>query len=290
MSSIGDRQLALCPLPTFQIPCKHTQIIPPRLIEHIQTRTTRLVLHSRDTHVRSLQAWYGTPSASHSKHVCLDILCLLSRPVDIVSHDRTIRHLSVEVLGEPKRAARVDVGYGIAGRVLPLVDGMLIGSLPTAVGVAPPDGRCVVYVDHHGIGCSARLPTVAANTGMDVHVLPSVLFKPLVLALVPAVLLESRLIGWVPEVHAGSVVVERDGAVVAVAGRELGSVGVAVVVAVPACLESNVWGIVCGQIEIVQRSVLPDVGAIAVYLLLHTAVFRDVEDMPLSVESVSLSE
>jgi hypothetical protein len=166
---------------------------------------------------------------------------------------------------------------------------MLIGRPSTTVGVTPPDGRCVVCVYHHGIGCSARLPAVASNTGMSVHVFPVVLFEPLILSLVPTVLLERRFVGRIPKVHAGCGIVEGNRVVVAVAGGELGSVGVAVIIAVPARLEAHVWSIVNGQIELIQWPVLPDVGTITVYLLLHTAVFRDIEDMPLQSELVSLS-
>jgi hypothetical protein len=58
-SEIWNRQLALGPLPTLDVPRENTKIISPCLIKHIQARTATLIFHGRDTHVGALQTRYS---------------------------------------------------------------------------------------------------------------------------------------------------------------------------------------------------------------------------------------
>lgn len=86
---------------------------------------------------------------------------------------------------------------------------------------------------------------------MGIHSRPGMLVCPLFLALVPAVLTEGMLVCGVPEVHTVGASVELDGVVLAVMGRELRCVAIAIVIAVPTGLEADVRGFVNSQIEII---------------------------------------
>lgn len=281
ISRIRNRQLALRPLPTVQVPSKHAQIVAPCLVKNIQARAAGLIFHRRDTHVRTLQSRYGAPRTADREHVFLHTRRLLSVPVDVVAYDCSVGHLRVEVLCEAEGAARMDVRYSVACCVCPSVDRMLVGSFSTAVGILPPDCRCVLSVHHHGVCRGAWEPAVAANAGVRVHVPPCVFLEPLVLPFVPAILLEYSIGTWVPQVHTGCTGVESNRVVVAVAGRELGGIGVTVVVTVPAGLKPNIGGVVHREVELVQRTVLPNVGTVTVYFLFDATVFGDIEDVPL---------
>ena len=125
--------------------------------------------------MRAFQARYGASRTAHREHVCCNAGRLFGLPVDVMTHDRSVIHLRVEVLGEAEGAARMDIGYGVAGCIRPRIDRMIIGSLPAAVCVLPPDCRCILGVYHHGIRGGAWEPAVAPDAGVRVHTLPCVL-------------------------------------------------------------------------------------------------------------------
>lgn len=108
------------------------------------------------------------------------------------------------------------------------------------VCVFPPDFHAVGRVVHHGVGCCAFAPAVAAHAGVRVVTGPRLHAHPCVLrgAAEPRVLLKRGGVGREPDVHAlgarkGFRVVEPG------EGREFGVVIVAVEIAFPACLQAD---------------------------------------------------
>lgn len=190
--------------------------------------------------MRPLEPRHRTPRSAHREKIRIDAPRVLRVPHDIVALDSPVGHLRVKVLGEAQRRAGIHVGHGIPRRVGPFVDGMAGRRLGRGIRVLPPDGRRVLRVDQHRVRRGVGAPAEAPDARVRVHAAPRVLPEPLVLPFVPPVLLERRRIARVPQVHAVRVGVERDRVVLAVARRELGRVRVAVVVAVPACLQADV--------------------------------------------------
>lgn len=113
---------------------------------------------------------------------------------------------------------------------------MCSGRITRGVCVAPPDRRSVVRINHHCVSCAAGLPAITSDAGVRVDIVPRMFLKPLILALIPAVLGEGRFVGGKPQVHSGRTVGEGDGGVVAVVGGKFGGIRIAVVVSVPAGL------------------------------------------------------
>lgn len=136
----------------------------------------------------------------------------------------------------------------------------------------------VVLVCHHRVRGCAFAPAVAADTSVRVESLPRLNELPGVRAVIPCVLLKGIGIRGVPDVHAETFV-KRSRVGIARQGRELGVVRVAIVVALPTCLETGAWRIIGLEIELAQRSGLPDVRRVRFGRLPHSVVLVNIEDV-----------
>lgn len=159
---------------------------------------------------------------------------------------------------------------------------MLFRGCYIRVCVFPPYLGVIGFVYHHGIGCRSLAPTIAPHTRMHILSLPAIQHAPFIGCLVePSVLLECRIVDGDPDIH-GAPVAEGYGVRFAVCGGHLGEIGVAVEVSFPAGLEADVsGGVVDGEVQFVERALLPDVSSICIRHLLHDIRFGDVEDVEL---------
>lgn len=158
---------------------------------------------------------------------------------------------------------------------------MYRGRGSVGVSVFPPYLSGVALVDHHCVGSVTGTPRVAAHSCVRVHVWPTLLRRPLLLPFVPTVLKECGVVCWEPEMHAVRVRTEGNGVVFAVDAGEFAHIGIAIVVTIPTCLESNVWCVVSFEIKVIKWARLPYISDICVSLLADLVVCINVEEMPL---------
>ena len=145
-----------------------------------------------------------------------------------------------------------------------------------------PNLCSVLRIHHDGVRNGARTPSIAAYTSMTIHVRPIILLLPSIVTIAPAVLLEGRLVGSIPEMH--SHIGRIAGGVRSVGGDrwlQIGIVGIAIEAAIPACLHSNRITIHRSQIQLVDLAVLPNVCDIAIRLLPDVILRVDVKNVPL---------
>lgn len=236
--------------------------------------------------VRSSEAFDWPGGIRDGKgHVILDVR-LLALIDGFVSVDGEVGHLRVKVRRVAHGSHWRDIVNGGRGRVGPRVKRMLVAGLARRVGVAPPEFEVVLLVDHHRVRARAPLvPAVASHTGMAVLALPWVELGPLVLAVDPRILLKRVFARCVPEVDGRSGL--SLGRVGAGTGHDLAIVGIAVEVAFPARLETDLGRVVGFEVLRVERSGFPLVGLVALRHLLHVAVLANVENMELDAHLVS---
>jgi hypothetical protein len=174
----------------------------------------------------------------------------------------------------------MDAADSAGRRVLPRVDGVFFLRGGGGVCVFPPELDVVVLVGHHGVRRRALAPAVASDASVPVEALPALDRDPHVLSVVPRVLLEGGFVDGEPDVHAQAVF-KALRVCLAGRGRKLGKVGVAVVVAFPACLEARAGRVHGFELEVAEGSRLPDVGGVGLGYLLDSVVLVNVEDVEL---------
>ena len=117
---------------------------------------------------------------------------------------------------------------------------------------------CSQQVSQEELLTSATFPCLAANTRMAVHIVPCVvIIRPLRLARVPRILLESGVGVGVPQMHSRGSYGGIGVCSIEAVGESV--VGVAIEIAPIARLEPDHISIIGYQIEVVERPVLPDV-------------------------------
>lgn len=149
------------------------------------------------------------------------------------------------------------------------------------VQLFPEDVDFVIHVDEEHICIACGSPRVTAHARVAVVPVEDLLLRPRVFAVGPTHRVESGAVHGVPEMDAhGLIGAVRGGRRLPGDGGMLVG-GVAVEAAVPAGLEADIRVIHGLQVEFVDRSWPPDVGAVIADDLGYGIVVADVEYMPL---------